>query len=243
MKLYLVRHGETDWNIERRLQGQVDIPLNEFGKSLAVKTGKGLENIQFDICFTSPLKRAKETAELILFGKDTLIVDDVRIIEMAFADWEGKHCSKERWEVPDSFQKFFDDPANFEPAPKGESFAQVKARTGEFLQWLYNKKEYEILYANEYDTSKGTFDGTLFVVTNKMTASSGEAAIAHAYSCRNVVFVGSASAGVGLFGDIKSYLLPRSKIYISIPFKVFFEGKEEGKGPSLTFFAILRIIK
>lgn len=93
-----------------------------------------------------------------------------------------------------------------------------------------NKKEYEILYADEYDTSKGTFDGMLYVVTNKTTASSGEAAIAHAYSCRNVVFVGSASAGVGLFGDIKSYLLPRSKIYISIPFKVFFEGKEEGKG-------------
>ena len=93
-----------------------------------------------------------------------------------------------------------------------------------------NKKEYELLYADDYDTSKGTFDGTLYVVANKMTASSGEAAIAYAYSCKNVVFVGSASAGVGLFGDIKSYLLPRSKIYISIPFKVFFEGKEEGKG-------------
>ena len=143
MKLYLVRHGETDWNTERKLQGQVDIPLNEFGRTLAVKTGKGLENIQFDICFTSPLKRAKETAELILTGRDVPIVDEMRIVEMSFAEWEGKHCSKERWEVPDSFQKFFDDPANFEPAPEGESFAQVKKRTDEFLQWLYNKKEFE----------------------------------------------------------------------------------------------------
>ena len=143
MKLYLVRHGETDWNTERRLQGQVDIPLNEFGRMLAVKTGKGLADIKFDVCFTSPLMRAKETAELILAGKETPIIDDRRIIEMSFADWEGKHCSKECWEVPDAFQKFFDDPVNFEPAPEGESFAQVKARTGEFLQWLYNKKEYE----------------------------------------------------------------------------------------------------
>ena len=93
-----------------------------------------------------------------------------------------------------------------------------------------NKKNYEVLYEDNYDTSKGKFDGTLYVITNKMTASSGEAAIAHAQSCRNVVFVGSASAGVGLFGDIKSYLLTRSKIYISIPYKVFYEGKEEGKG-------------
>lgn len=143
MRLYLVRHGETDWNTERRLQGRADIPLNEFGKSLAVKTGKGLDNIKFDVCYTSPLLRAKETAELILAGRDIEIISDERIIEMSFADWEGKHCSKERWEVPDSFQKFFDDPANFEPAPEGESFAQVKARTSEFLQWLYNKKEYE----------------------------------------------------------------------------------------------------
>ena len=143
MKLYLVRHGETAWNIERRLQGRADIPLNEFGRTLAVKTGKGLEDIQFDICFTSPLVRARETAELILSGKDTPIVDDMRIIEMAFADWEGKHCSKERWEVPDSFQKFFDDPANFEPAPGGESFAQVKERTGGFLEWLYGQTQYE----------------------------------------------------------------------------------------------------
>ena len=143
MKLYMVRHGETDWNTERRLQGRVDIPLNEFGRSLAVKTGKGLKDIQFDICFTSPLKRARETAELILAGRETPIVDDLRITEMAFAVLEGLHCSKERWEVPDSFQSFFNDPANFEPAPGGESFAQVKKRTGDFLQWLYGQNQYE----------------------------------------------------------------------------------------------------
>ncbi len=93
-----------------------------------------------------------------------------------------------------------------------------------------NKKNYEILYGKDYDTSKGSFDGTLYVVMNKKTSSSGEAAIAHTKSCRKVVFVGSASAGIGLFGDIKSYLLTRSKIYISIPYKVYFENKEEGKG-------------
>jgi len=93
-----------------------------------------------------------------------------------------------------------------------------------------NKKIYEILYGKDYDTSKCSFDGMLYVVINKKTASSGEAAISYARSCRNVIFVGSASAGVGLFGDIKSYLLTRSKIYISMPYKVYFEGQEEGKG-------------
>ena len=64
MKLYLVRHGQTDWNKEKRLQGQEDIPLNDFGRHLAKETGIGLRNVRFDLCFSSDLKRALETANL-----------------------------------------------------------------------------------------------------------------------------------------------------------------------------------
>ena len=83
MKLYIVRHGETDWNKKRRIQGQVDIPLNDFGRSLARKTAKGLSGIPFEVCYTSPLGRAKETARLILEGRKTPILEDQRIIEMS----------------------------------------------------------------------------------------------------------------------------------------------------------------
>ena len=100
MKLYIVRHGETDWNKERRIQGQADIPLNGFGRHLAEETGKGLSDIAFDICISSPLSRAVETAELILGGKDTPVAKDSRITEMAFGIWEGGCCSKEGWILP-----------------------------------------------------------------------------------------------------------------------------------------------
>lgn len=60
MKLYMVRHGETDWNKARKIQGQVDIPLNEFGRHLAIETGKGLADIPFELCISSPLLRAVE---------------------------------------------------------------------------------------------------------------------------------------------------------------------------------------
>ena len=70
MKLYLVRHGETDWNKVKRIQGQVDIPLNQFGKRLAEETAEGLRDIPFDLCISSPLSRAHETARIILYGKD-----------------------------------------------------------------------------------------------------------------------------------------------------------------------------
>ena len=61
MKLYLIRHGETDWNKEFKIQGSSDIELNEYGRELAFITREGLRHIPFDIAYTSPLKRAKET--------------------------------------------------------------------------------------------------------------------------------------------------------------------------------------
>lgn len=143
MKLYLVRHGETDWNKVRKLQGQVDIPLNEFGRELAKETKKGLADIPFAVCYTSPLKRAKETAELILEGRDVPIIEDKRIMEMAFGVYEGKCCSREGWELPDDFQKFFDDPAAYKAPEGGENFADLKRRLSSFLSELYEKEEYK----------------------------------------------------------------------------------------------------
>ena len=90
MKIYFVRHGETEWNKQKRIQGRVDIPLDEFGRMLARKTATGLAEIPFDVCYSSPLSRAKETATIILEGRDIPIIEDDRIIEMAFGEYEGK---------------------------------------------------------------------------------------------------------------------------------------------------------
>lgn len=107
MKIYMIRHGETDWNKMRRLQGQVDIPLNEFGRHLAVETAPALKDISFDIVFTSPLKRAKETAELVIGERDIPIIEDKRIMEMGFGEFEGLCCREEGWNIPDPDFRFF----------------------------------------------------------------------------------------------------------------------------------------
>lgn len=143
MKLYLVRHGITDWNVRKKIQGQVDIPLNETGRDLARKTAEGLKDVPFDLCMTSPLCRAKETARIILGSRNVNILDEPRLMEMAFGDYEGKCCSREGWELPEGFHKFFDDPAGYEPPRGGESFADVKKRTGAFLADLYQKPKYQ----------------------------------------------------------------------------------------------------
>lgn len=66
MRFYIIRHGVTEWNALKKVQGAVDIPLAPEGIRLAKITGEALKDVPFDICFTSPLKRAEETARLVL---------------------------------------------------------------------------------------------------------------------------------------------------------------------------------
>ena len=85
--IYIVRHGQTDWNKIGKNQGQTDIPLNEVGISQAYEVKEKLKDIKFDIVFSSPLKRAFETAKII--AGNNVIVDD-RLIERGNGLLEGK---------------------------------------------------------------------------------------------------------------------------------------------------------
>lgn len=89
MKLYIIRHGETDWNKEKRLQGQSDTQLNEYGIELARITGEALKDVHFDYIFSSPLKRAYKTAELIRMDRPVKIITDDRLKEICFGVNEG----------------------------------------------------------------------------------------------------------------------------------------------------------
>ena len=90
MKLYLVRHGETDWNLKHKMQGQVDVPLNSTGLKQAEKLRERLKNYDFDICYCSPLKRAVETAKIATDGRTKIIFDD-NLKERSYGKLEGKY--------------------------------------------------------------------------------------------------------------------------------------------------------
>ena len=85
--IYIVRHGETNWNAEGRYQGRIDIELNKNGINQARQISEKLKDIEFDKVFSSPLKRALQTAIIISSGN--IIVDD-RLIERSNGDLEGK---------------------------------------------------------------------------------------------------------------------------------------------------------
>lgn len=133
LKLLLVRHGETDWNREYRIQGHTDIPLNEKGRAEARRVKEELEGTKIDFCFSSPLKRTMETAEIILEGRDVPIHKDERIIEMCYGEVEGRSRHDELYLSRRSqFALGY---------PGGESYLHVAARVYPFLEEMKEKYE------------------------------------------------------------------------------------------------------
>lgn len=130
MELYIIRHGETDWNKEKRLQGRSDTELNAYGIELAQITAEALKDINFDCIYSSPLKRAYKTAEIIRRHREIEIKTDERLKEISFGIMEGVPM-KDR---PESFQKFFTDPANYVAPNGGESYEELVARTKDFIE-------------------------------------------------------------------------------------------------------------
>lgn len=85
--IYIIRHGQTDWNVEGRYAGRIDIPLNNKGIEQAKEIKEKLKNVKFDKVFSSPLARAYNTAKIICNNE---IIKDNRIIERSNGDLEGK---------------------------------------------------------------------------------------------------------------------------------------------------------
>ena len=134
MKIYFIRHGETPWNKEKRLQGRSDIPLNEYGKELAQITAQALKNIPFDVIYSSPLLRAKETAQILAEGRNLPILEDPRLLEMSFGEGEGESLLEIYTHPELKLYNFIHNPATYTPPNGGESFEDVYNRCKSFIE-------------------------------------------------------------------------------------------------------------
>ena len=130
--LYIMRHGRTDWNDKGKLQGRTDVPLNADGRAMAEQAAKTCAETHFDVCFCSPLRRAKETAEILLRGRDVPILTDGRLTEMGFGVYEGMENGSMPPDCP--VRTLFRDPENYRPDGGAESLSALYGRTGEFLR-------------------------------------------------------------------------------------------------------------
>jgi broad specificity phosphatase PhoE len=87
--LLLARHGETDWNRDRRIQGHSDTPLNETGRAQARELARALADVELVAAYSSDLSRARETAEIAVAGRRIEVVELPELRERSFGSWEG----------------------------------------------------------------------------------------------------------------------------------------------------------
>ena len=128
----LIRHGQTDWNLEGRYQGQGDVPLNETGRAQAWALAETLKGQTFAAIYSSDLKRAKETADIVAAMLHMPVRLDRRLREINQGEWEGQLVDVIRDRYNEIWQQRKADPESVS-APGGETVGQVAARVREAL--------------------------------------------------------------------------------------------------------------
>lgn len=157
MKLYIARHGETEWNSQGKMQGWQDSALTEKGVSNAKKLGQSLSHINFDFVCCSPLGRAVETAKHIISGKDILFVYSSSFKEMGFGTWEGMHHDKIKELYPEQQHNYWNSPHLYK-AMDGESYKAFIERVRSGLEILIqNSQSKNILLVTHAAVIKAIF--------------------------------------------------------------------------------------
>lgn len=133
-RLLIVRHGQTVWNTQHRMQGQQDSPLTATGRELARRLALRLEGVKVDGFLSSPLGRAVDTANILAASKGMEVVEDARLKELDLGKWEGEdmRCMEQRY--PIDFEWFWQNPNRYMELRGGETYDALVSRTADFLR-------------------------------------------------------------------------------------------------------------
>lgn len=134
-RVFLVRHGETDWNAELRVMGQLDIPLNERGRAQARLTAELLAHENFSAIYSSDLVRAVETAQIIAAPHQLDVITIPELREARYGLWEGLTRDEVLKKFPAEYELRKTDPTNFRPS-NGESRTELYARASQIFSEL-----------------------------------------------------------------------------------------------------------
>ncbi len=152
MHLLLVRHGETEWNVQRRIQGWTNSPLTDFGRQQIELLGRRLLSTPVTTVYSSPSIRTQETAAAAIADRDIPIVSRVELRETSWGKWEGKTAAEIAAEEPVQWEKFLkrgkEDPgadqADWEATtlvPEGESILQASTRINDYVATIVAERE------------------------------------------------------------------------------------------------------
>ena len=134
-RLLIVRHGETDWNVDGRIQGHSDVSLSERGRAQAGSLRRRLEEWEVHAAYSSDLKRASQTAEALLTGRSVTLCSSAELREFSFGLWEGLTFHEVQQTDPAMYAEMMSRSEEFAP-PGGESLKDVTSRIGGFVSGL-----------------------------------------------------------------------------------------------------------
>lgn len=157
MRIYITRHGETEWNRMGRMQGWENSRLTEKGIENAKRLGESLKTADIGCIYCSTLGRAVETAELIRGEKNIKIILNESLKEMCFGVWEGMMHSDIKEMFPDQHQNFWERPHLYEPI-QGESYPEFieRVRTG-FYDIINSARDKNILIVTHTCVKKAIY--------------------------------------------------------------------------------------
>jgi probable phosphoglycerate mutase len=138
--LYITRHGETEWNREKRMQGWLDSNLTENGIKNAISLGERLKETELTAIFSSPSGRTKATTSLIRGERDIPVIYDENLREIKLGQWEGKTHSSIKEMYQTEFESYWNTPHQFKTVG-GETFEETRARAIQVLNRI--KKDYK----------------------------------------------------------------------------------------------------
>lgn len=199
-KLYMTRHGQTEWNFEGRMQGQMDSRLTELGEQQAKWLGERLNDIDLDIIISSSSGRAFRTAELIRGERNIEIITNDNLKEIHFGEWQGKLHEEVKRIWPEEYKNLWEYPHLYTPSG-GESFLELIERVSNEVEKIISKyKEKNILIVAHGIVLKGL----IAYFENKHLKDFWEGAFMHS-TCLNIVEIRNDSREIVLQGDVSHY--------------------------------------
>lgn len=144
MRFYLIRHGQTEWNIKGKIQGKTDIPLNETGFYQAKLLADAMEHKEAAAIYASPLKRAYETACVMAERMKLPVIPIEELREVDFGLWEGLSWREIQAEYPGDFERWDLNPVEHTPTG-GETKEESRSRCKAAMERILSEKEQDVV--------------------------------------------------------------------------------------------------
>lgn len=200
LRLFLIRHGETEWNVQKISQGRKDSKLTGLGVRQAELLSARLKDREFARIYSSPSGRAAKTAEIVRGDKDTEIVKCEKLMEISMGNWEGKKFEDIKKLDPDGLSNFWERPELY-TTEYGETFYDVHERIVGFINDITKKHQ-------NGDFLIVTHGITLKVIMSYFQGKNIEELWEGAFmkqTCLNIVEMSENNAVVRMYADVSHY--------------------------------------